>query len=82
MDIFVEGERMSLHEYQTSKEISMQDWPFYALIMAAMRQADSENISRLRVAFPWVWDELQSRYWAPNGCITPEEVESTIERYE
>jgi hypothetical protein len=37
--------------------------------MAAMRQADSDNIVRLRVAFPEVYDELHKRYGAPGGIL-------------
>ena len=29
---------MSLHEYLASQQIAVEDHPFYALIMAAMRQ--------------------------------------------
>lgn len=43
--------------------------PFYALIMAAMRQADTANAERLRHMFPVVWDELQARYHAPGGLL-------------
>ena len=32
---------MSLYDYQVSQQIAMQGWPFYSLVMAAMRQADT-----------------------------------------
>ncbi|MGH3495068.1 MAG: hypothetical protein ACRDQ1_17790 [Sciscionella sp.] len=60
---------MSCHEYLVSRSISAQDPPFYALIMAAMRQADTSNAEALRRAFPAVWAELQARYHAPSGLI-------------
>lgn len=63
---------MSLHEYITSQEVSMKDYPFYGLLMALMRQADSENLAKLRVAFPVTWEELSQRYHAPGG-ILPED---------
>jgi hypothetical protein len=63
---------MSLHEYKMSQQISMEDYPFYALIMAAMRQADTDNLVLLRSAFPEVWRELQTRYNSPGGLL-PEE---------
>lgn len=50
----------------------MKDYPFYGLLMALMRQADSENLAKLRVAFPVTWEELSQRYHAPGG-ILPED---------
>jgi len=58
---------MSLHEYRSCQEIGKRHYPFYALIMAAMRQADTDNAFRLRCVFPEVWDELQERYDAPGA---------------
>lgn len=63
---------MSLHEYRVSAEISKRNYPFYALVMAAMRQADDRNLVALRNAFPDVWTELDTRYNAPGGLV-PEE---------
>jgi len=61
---------VSLFDYQASQELAAQDVPFYALIMAAMRRADSDNIELLREAWPGVWSELMARYNAP-GCRLP-----------
>lgn len=63
---------MSHFDYQTSKLIVLQDYPFYALIMAAMRQADTLNAALLREAFPRVWTELENRYHAPGGLLPGE----------
>jgi hypothetical protein len=63
---------MSLHDYRESQQIARHDYPFYALIMAAMRQADSENIVRLRVSFPEIFKELDARYHAPGGRLEGE----------
>lgn len=60
---------MSYHEYAIGREIAGQDFPFYALIQAAMRKADTENLDRLRQAFPEVWAELRERYYARGGRI-------------
>jgi hypothetical protein len=60
---------VSYHEYKTSQEIAAQDYPFYALIMAAMRQADSDNGEKLKEAFPKTWLELWNRYHAPGGIL-------------
>ena len=58
---------MSIYDYRQSVEVAKKDYPFYALIMAAMRQADSYNIAKLRAAWPDVWLELQDRYHSPGG---------------
>ncbi len=58
---------MTLYDYDESKGIVQQGFQFYALIMAAMRQADTDNLARLRDAFPEIWRELQARYNAPLG---------------
>lgn len=66
---------MSYYDYKASIVINQQDHPFYALIMAAMRQADDENIKRLKQAFPRTWEELERRYHAPGGLIDDEHIE-------
>lgn len=74
---------MSRHDYEVSREIAARDYPFYALIMAAIRQADTRNAAALRRAFPLTYDELEARFHAPggvlpyesgecDGCICPE----------
>lgn len=63
---------MSLHSYQVSLELLKNDPPFSALIMAAMRRADSQNIVLLQAAFPEIWFELEERYWTPGGLIASE----------
>lgn len=63
---------MSIYDYRRGQAIAMQDEPFYALIQAAMRQADTDNHERLRLAFPDVHAELERRYWAPGGFLPGE----------
>lgn len=60
---------MSLYDYKVSIELESQDFPFYALIMAAMRGADSNNIEKLKYVFPEIWEELKARYNAPGGLL-------------
>lgn len=60
---------MSRHDYERSYDLARRDEPFYALIMAAMRKADSMNAARLRREFPDTWNELQARYDAPAGLL-------------
>lgn len=63
---------MSIYDYQVSKEISAQGYPFYALVMAAMRQADTDNAAALQLVFPQTWEELAARYNAPGGLLPGE----------
>ena len=64
---------MSLYDYKASQQIAAEDYPFYALIMAAMRPADSVNAELLRTAFPEVWADLTARYNAPRGVLPGED---------
>lgn len=66
---------MSYHEYMVSREIERRDFPFYSLIMAAMRKADDKNIEKLKYAWPDVWTELFQRYHAPGGFLEGEKGE-------
>lgn len=58
---------MSRHTYEVSREINRKGYSFYALIMAVMKQADTQNLEGLKELFPSVWEELEARYWAPCG---------------
>lgn len=63
---------MSLYDYEAGRAIEGEGYPFYALIQAAMRQADTENLDALTRAFPEVRAELQARYDAPGGLLDGE----------
>ncbi|MBE9594627.1 MAG: hypothetical protein IMF19_14240 [Proteobacteria bacterium] len=63
---------MSLHEYEEGKEIAAKDPPFYALIQAAMRRADTANLHLLKACWPEVWLELRARYNAPGAILQSE----------
>lgn len=65
---------MSLHEYRIGLRLADNDPPFYALIQAAMRKADSVNAAKLRNAFPQVWNELQARYNVPGGILPSDDL--------
>ena len=60
---------MSLYDYKESQEIAAHDYGFFALIMAAMRKADTNNSMALKQAFPLTFAELQEHYNAPEGVI-------------
>lgn len=63
---------MSLFDYKASLMISKEDPPFYALIMAAMRKADTSNVKLLRSIYPDTWKELEKRYHFPDGRLEGE----------
>ena len=60
---------MSRFDYEQSKRLAHEDYPFAALIMAALRKADTVNESLLRQAFPAIHQELHERYHAPGGTL-------------
>ena len=60
---------MSRYDYERSQELAAKDYPFYSLIMAAMRRADTNNEDLLRSIWPETWNELYKRYHAPGGVI-------------
>ena len=60
---------MSYDDYKLSLEISAQGYPFCALIMAAFRDADTDNLMALQEAFPYIYDEFKRRYNAPGGYL-------------
>jgi hypothetical protein len=64
---------VSRYDYEMSREVVFymyeQRWPFYALIMAAMREADESNLVLLRTCWPEVYGELEARYHAPGGRL-------------
>lgn len=68
---------MSLFDYKASLKISVEDPPFYAIIMAAMRKADTNNLEKLMRAWPKVWKELKLRY-CMRGGILPGEKDITL----
>lgn len=63
---------MSKYDYDVSRRISAEDPPFYALLMCCMRKADNTNKAKLRRAWPEIWQELEARYWAPDGVLETE----------
>ncbi len=64
---------MSLVDFQAALVLRNNDEAFYALIMAAMMRADTENAAMLRAMWPKVWDETQARWNAPGGALAGED---------
>ena len=65
---------MSLYDYKMSIQISKDDPPFYGIIMSAFRQADTDNLNKLRSAFPGTYKEFIDRYNAPGGVLERDKV--------
>lgn len=64
------------YDYMQSQQLAQRDPSFAALIMAALRKADTENAAKLRAAFPEIYDEMHARYHAPGGILTSDHVVS------
>ena len=72
---------MSRFDYDRSEKLYYDsDNSFRSLIMAAMRKADSKNLALLKIAWPQIWLELQTRYNAPGGILPTEAQSSTRSR--
>lgn len=63
---------MSLHDYKIGLKI-WGDYPFYALIQACMRLADTDNLDKLKAAFPRIYNELRARQNVPGGVLAEDE---------
>lgn len=70
---------MSLYDYKESQQLMRGDPGFYALVMAAMRKADSDNAEKLQRAFPATWEELQERYNSPGGELESDRDETVLD---
>ena len=73
---------MSIKDYKESLRINARGYSFDALIMAAMRKANSYNLEALKRAFPEVWEEFFARYHAPGGCLDGKELEAELAEWD
>ena len=62
----------SYHDYYVSMRIASECYPFYALLCALFRQADSDNVVKLRAAFPDEMAMFEERYNNPGGLSNQE----------
>lgn len=60
---------MSYHEYRVSQLITSKGYPFYAMLFAMIRQADSNNLEKIKQAWPARYEEFMSRYHSPGGLL-------------
>lgn len=72
----------TVHDYEYARRLVAQDPPFWALVIAAMRRADTNNERALREAFPQVWEELDRRYHAPMALLEGESRPLTLQPQE
>lgn len=63
---------ISYYDYEMSKRIAGEEYPFYALLAALIRQADSYNLVRLEAVFPEAVAEFRQRYHNPGGMSDEE----------
>lgn len=61
---------MSLYDYRASLKLSEGDPPFAALIMSALRKADTANALKLQLVWPEIYEEFVERYNAPGGVLS------------
>jgi hypothetical protein len=73
---------MSRYDYAASEKLAATSPSFEALVMAALRRADSTNAATLRAAFPYLCAEAQARYDAPGGILAddPDAVDELAQR--
>jgi len=65
---------MSKYDYDCSRKISLENYPFYAIIMSAFRQADPDNLAKLKDIFPDIFVEFEQRYYSRGGFLATDEV--------
>lgn len=56
------AKQSTMDDHKHALELVASDEPFYALIIAAMLQADPVNLQRLKKAFPATFKELETYY--------------------
>lgn len=59
-------------DYEQSKHIAAQNYTFYGLLFALLRQADSFNLEKIEREWPEEVAEFRARYNAPGGYIGKE----------
>lgn len=57
--------RVDPYALKISRQLEKDDVPFYALIMAAMRRADTPNLLKLQILFPSSHEYLVHAYNCP-----------------
>lgn len=63
---------MSHYDYEASRRIEAEGFPFYALVMALYRQADGPNRERIAACWPDTAAEMKARYNRAGGLLPGE----------
>jgi len=63
---------MSKRDYQMAMELNAKEYPCRALVMAAMKRANPDDLEALQYMFPGIWRELESRNAARLAGATSE----------
>jgi len=63
----------SHYDYTVSQELAAKDVPFYGLLFALIRRADTDNLEKINAEWPEVVAEFKRRYYAPGGLIDDEQ---------
>jgi hypothetical protein len=61
-----------LYDYEQSRAIDALRPTFAAIVMAAARKADSDNLALLERCWPEIVSEMRARYDAPGGVLKGE----------
>lgn len=71
--------KTSMHDVDVRKKVEeVPGVSFYGILLALIARADTDNLVRLRQAFPEVVREFTIRYNSPGGALNMEE---WVERY-
>lgn len=65
----------SILDYQESLRLSKHDPSFSALIFSLIRKADSNNLSKISLAWPDLLAEFKLRYKSHGGALDEEELQ-------
>jgi hypothetical protein len=75
----VGDETVNLYDFEASLHIAARPEPFYALLGALIRKADTSNRAKIKAMWPEEYETFWRRYNAPAGVLpeidgmTPEE---------
>lgn len=68
------GAQVSPHDHTVCDRIHrLADLTFFAVLLALVSQADTDNLAKLDRLFPDATREARIRYFAPEGCLNTEE---------
>lgn len=64
---------MHVTDYWKARRLINEDFPFYAALTYLVLKADSDNLEKIRSAWPGFVEQTQARYNAPAGALTDDE---------